>query len=56
MYLDELYKVAGNYLLNDKGIELQYIYTKIAFKIIEKFLELNKKVLTGYDSFFCLRR
>ena len=34
MYLDALYKIAGNYLLNGRGLKLKYMDYKIAFKII----------------------
>jgi len=45
---------ANNYLFKGKGLELQYIDSKICFKVIEKFLELNKVVLTIHDSFITL--
>lgn len=48
---NELYKLAGDYLLNGRGMELQYMDSKICFRIIEQFLELNKPLLTIHDSF-----
>lgn len=54
MICKELYKVAGDYLLDRRGLELQYIESKICFKVIEKFLNLNKPVLSIHDSFIVL--
>lgn len=45
---------ANNYLFKGKGLELQFIDSKICFKVIEKFLDLNKVVLTIHDSFITI--
>ena len=42
---------ADGWLLCGRGLELQYKESQVAFKVIEKFLELDKVVLTIHDSF-----
>jgi hypothetical protein len=42
---------AYDWLLCGKGLELQYKESQVTFKVIEKFLELNKVVITVHDSF-----
>jgi len=42
---------ASGWLLVGRGKELQYRESQVAFKVIEKFLELDKVVLTIQDSY-----
>lgn len=44
-------KFADGWLLCGRGLELQYKESQVTFKVIEKFLELGKVVLTIHDSF-----
>ncbi|MGJ0360701.1 hypothetical protein [Aliarcobacter cryaerophilus] len=42
---------ADSWLMTGKGLELQHKDSVICFKVIEKFLAMNKVVLTVHDSF-----
>ncbi|MGH2307827.1 hypothetical protein ACRCD8_08655 [Aliarcobacter sp. ERUVET-8] len=42
---------ADGWLMTGKGLELQHKDSEICFKVIEKFLSMNKVVLTVHDSF-----
>ena len=42
---------ASGWLMCGRGMELMFIESKIAFKVIEQFITLNEVVLTVHDSF-----
>ena len=46
-----LNQFAYGWLLSGRGLELQYKESQVVFKVIEKFLELDKVVLTIQDSY-----
>lgn len=45
---------AYGWLFEGRGLELQYLDSKVCFKVIDKFLSLNKTVLTIHDSYIVI--
>ncbi len=43
--------IADEYFFQGRGLDLQYLDSKICLKVIEEFLKLNEVVLTVHDSF-----